>query len=131
MGFKNKIKIKSQNMLLLAWTPVTHNSNRASVHVNVAQDLPTFHSSLHKIIKSQKKQNPKRYRQLRLQRFFRALLLKNSAQRVHLSVQYTTQSIWLSTQTVYCMRKEKSKTLKVLSDGKISIQRGDYLVIPL
>lgn len=42
-------------MLLLAWTPVTHNSNRASVHVNVAQDLPTFHSSLHKIIKSQKK----------------------------------------------------------------------------
>lgn len=41
-------------MLLLAWTPVTHNSNRASVHVNVAQDLPTFHSSLHKIIKSQK-----------------------------------------------------------------------------
>lgn len=117
-------------MLLLAWTPVTHNSNRASVHVNVAQDLPTFHSSLHKIIKSQKKK-PKRYRQLRLQRFFRALLLKNSAQRVNLSVQYTTQSIWLSTQTVYCMRKEKSKTLKVLSDGKISIQRGDYLVIPL
>lgn len=117
-------------MLLLAWTPVTHNSNRASVHVNVAQDLPTFHSSLHKIIKSQKK-NPKCYRQLRLQRFFRALLLKNSAQRVHLSVQYTTQSIWLSTQTVYCMRKEKSKTLKVLSDWKISIQRGDYLVIPL
>lgn len=47
-------------MLLLAWTPVTHNSNRASVHVNVAQDLPTFHSSLHfkKIItKSQKKPN--------------------------------------------------------------------------
>lgn len=106
-------------MLLLAWTPVTHNSNRASVHVNVTQDLPTFHSSLHKIIKSQKK-TPKCYRQLRLQRFFRALLLKNSA-----------QSIWLSTQTVYCMRKEKSKTLKVLSDGKISIQRGDYLVIPL
>lgn len=43
-------------MLLLAWTPVTHNSNRASVHVNVAQDLPAFHSFLHfkKIITSQK-----------------------------------------------------------------------------
>lgn len=43
-------------MLLLAWTQVTHNSNHhASVHVNVAQDLPTFHSSLHfkKIITSQ------------------------------------------------------------------------------
>lgn len=116
-------------MLLLAWTPVTHNSNRASVHVNVAQDLPTFHSSLHKIIKSQK--NPQNATDSYAFRGFSELSCSRILLRVHLSVQYTTQSIWLSTQTVYCMRKEKSKTLKVLSDGKISIQRGTYLVIPL
>lgn len=85
-------------MLLLAWTPVTHNSNRASVHVNVAQDLPTFHSSLHKIIKSS--------RQLRLQRFFRALLLKNSAQSPSLCTVH--HSVYLA-EHPDCVLHEKGK----------------------
>lgn len=92
-------------MLLLAWTPVTHNSNRASVHVNVAQDLPTFHSSLHKIIKSQKNP-PKCYRQLRLQRFFRALLLKNSAQSPSLCTVH--HSVYLA-EHPDCVLHEKGK----------------------